>query len=341
MKIFNRALSGRIGFGLLAAFCLALFSANGSAQTCASLTAGNLTYTQNFDTLANTGTSSTVPTGFGFVESGTGANATYTAGTGSATTGDTYSLGAAGSGERAFGGLQTNAFNPTIGACFVNNTGGAIGSFTVTYDGEQYRLGTNTAGRPQDRLDFQYSVDPNATLTTGTYVDVNALDFSSPVTMGTVGALDGNAAANRTAGITSGVPSLNIPVGATFYIRFLDFNVTGADDILAIDNFSITVSALTAAGASLAGRVVNSGGKGIMNARLTLSGGSLAEPISVSTDRAGFYRFADVPAGETYVLTVAARRYTFSESSRVVNLNDNLTNVDFVGEQSGLNTLQP
>src|ERR1051326_2871444 len=65
------------------------------------------TYTQNFDTLANTGTSSTVPTGRDFSEFGTNADTTYTAGTGSSTTGDTYSFGTTSSPtDRAFGGLQ-------------------------------------------------------------------------------------------------------------------------------------------------------------------------------------------------------------------------------------------
>ena len=80
----------------------------------------------------------------------------------------------------------------------------------------------------------------NATsLTTGTYTDVDAFDFSSPVTLGTVGALNGNAAANRTA-ISGTITSLNIPNGATFFIRWTDFDATGPDDGLAVDDFSIT-----------------------------------------------------------------------------------------------------
>ena len=64
-------------------------------------------YSQDFNSLANSGTSSSVPSGWSFVESGTNANTEYTAGTGSSTTGDTYSFGATGSPERAFGGLQS------------------------------------------------------------------------------------------------------------------------------------------------------------------------------------------------------------------------------------------
>src|SRR5262249_29720841 len=75
------------------------------------------TYSENFDSLASTGTSSTVPNGWAFLETGTNANTTYTAGTGSSNAGDTYSFGTpAGNVERAFGGLQSGSLIPTIGA---------------------------------------------------------------------------------------------------------------------------------------------------------------------------------------------------------------------------------
>jgi hypothetical protein len=69
----------------------------------------SFTYSENFSTLANTGTSSTVPAGWAFAETGASANALYTAGTGSSNTGDTYSLGLAANTERAFGGLQSGS----------------------------------------------------------------------------------------------------------------------------------------------------------------------------------------------------------------------------------------
>ena len=108
-----------------------------------SLTALDTAYSQDFDTLANAGSANTaVPTGWDFFESGANANGAYRAGDGSLTTGDTYSFGATGSTERAFGGLFSNALLPTIGAQFTNNTGGTITSLAVTYTGEQWRLGT-------------------------------------------------------------------------------------------------------------------------------------------------------------------------------------------------------
>lgn len=191
--------------------------------------------TENFNTLASSGTSSTVPPGWAFLEAGANANTTYTAGTGSGNSGDTYSFGAAGSSERAFGGLLSGSLTPTIGAAFTNNTGATIASLTIAYTGEQWRLGA--LGRA-DRIDFQYSTSATS-LTTGTWTDVDALDFTSPVTSGTTGALDGNAAANRTV-ITVTITGLSIPNGTTFWIRWMDSNATGSDDGLAVDDFSLT-----------------------------------------------------------------------------------------------------
>src|ERR1051325_9644669 len=215
------------------------FNRNVSADTSTpiSISSFNTAVTQNFDTLASTGTSSTTPAGWGFAESGTNANTTYTAGTGSSATGDTYSFGATGSTERAFGGLQSGSLVPTVGAVFINNTGSAIDSLTISYTGEQWRLGAT--GRV-DRLDFQYSTNATS-LSSGSYIDVNTLDFTAPVTAGTLGALDGNASANRTI-ITNTISGLSIPNGATFWIRWASFDASGSDDGLAIDDFSITAT---------------------------------------------------------------------------------------------------
>ncbi len=193
--------------------------------------------TENFNTLASSGLSSLTPTGWGFSEALANANTTYAAGTGSDNAGNTYSFGAASSTERALGGLQSGTLNPTIGASFTNNTGGTITSLDISYTGEQWRLGTLAR---VDRLDFQISTNATS-LTTGTYTDVNALDFTAPTTGPTIGALDGNAAANRTA-ISSTITGLSITNGATFFIRWTDLNAAGADDGLAVDDFSLTAN---------------------------------------------------------------------------------------------------
>ena len=219
---------------LLIFFCSLLVKAQ------ISITILNTPYSQDFNTLANTGTSSAVPAGWAFVETGSNANTTYTASIGNSTTGDTYSYGTTASTDRAFGGQLSSNLNPTIGARFANNTGTTITSITINYTGEQWRLGALARA---DRIDFQYSTDA-VSLSTGTWVDENNLDFSAPVTTGTVGALDGNAAANRTVIATFTITGLNINSASEFWIRWTDFNASGADDGLCTDDFTISVDGI-------------------------------------------------------------------------------------------------
>lgn len=193
-------------------------------------------YAQDFDTLANTGTGSVVPDGWAFLETGTNANTTYTAGTGSSNTGDTYSFGASSSTERAFGGLLSGSLNPTIGVEFQNDTGDAIISLAIAYNCEQWRLGTT--GRI-DRLDFQYSTDATS-LNTGTWNDVDSLDCLTTDISGTAGARDGNNSTYRTA-VSAVISGLNIADSSTFWLRWTDFNASGSDDGLAIDDFVMLV----------------------------------------------------------------------------------------------------
>jgi hypothetical protein len=192
---------------------------------------------QDFDTLANSTVSpnqhTTLPAEWVFAEIGANGNSTYAAGTGSSNSGNTYSFGSALATDRAFGGLRSGNLNPTIGTSFQNNTGGLITSLDVAYTGEQWRLGF--ANRV-DRMDFQYSLDATS-LVTGSWTDIDLLDFTAPIKTG-VGPLNGNAAANRTA-IASTIP-LTISNGDIFWIRWNDFNSTEADDGLAVDDFSLT-----------------------------------------------------------------------------------------------------
>lgn len=204
-----------------------------------------VTYTQNFDTLAfspDGTTASTLPdspNGWTFTEQGNSQNNLYSIGNGSSAAGDTYSFGSTGSTERAFGSQNNNS--PTrrqdLGVRFqssILNTQ-PFTKAIITYTGEQWRLGAT--GR-LDKLDFQVSTNATS-ITNGTWTDFDSLDFAAPVTTGTLGALDGNAAANRTLlSVKIALPA-NVSPGQTFWIRWNGFDASGVDDGLAIDDFSI------------------------------------------------------------------------------------------------------
>lgn len=244
----------RAGLLLATAFCAVMWSATAQGQVqqgtgTVSLT-GFTTVSENFNTLAAAGTATldtapaTGPVGWYALEAGTAANNLYTASTGSATTGDTYSYGSAAvPADRAFGTLQSNALIPIIGAQFTNNTGSPIGSVTISYRGEEWRLGAISR---TDQLDFQYSTNATS-LSTGTWLDANPLDFVTPNTTAPTGIKDGNAAGNFTnLGPVSILFASPIANGGTFWIRWVDLDITGSEDGLAVDEFALTPSAPTA-----------------------------------------------------------------------------------------------
>lgn len=316
---------------LLITFSAIVLMQSGTARAqCVSLTTLGSAYTQDFDTLSNTAASTTnnlTITGWFLTETGGGArdNEQYAVDTGGSGTGDTYSYGSTGATDRALGGLRSGTLIPVFGACFTNNTGATVNSLEIGYTGEQWRLGT--ADRT-DQINFEYST--NATdLTTGTWTGVAALNFVTPNT-GTTGSKDGNAALNRTA-INSAFAGLTIANGATFWIRWTDTDASGADDGLAVDDFSLTPRAATAAGITIAGRVVTADGRGIRNVFVNLvdSNGQTRNAI---TSTFGYYRFKDIPAGETVIISVSAKRYTFSQPTQVISPADNVEELNFIAD---------
>jgi hypothetical protein len=221
------------------------------AQLCAQLSGVN--YTQNFNTLAASGAGNQLPAASEFAFNESPGNLTYAADDGSSSTANTYSYGITGGSDRALGELTSGTVVSTIGACFVNNTNHAFTSFIIGYTGEEWRLGV--ADATVDRLDFQYSTEPGTTLTTGTYINVDDLDFTTPSNSG-AGAKNGNSAANRTVLAPFAItPASPIQPESTFYLRWLATNIAGANDGLAIDDFSIG----TTLAPSIAGDYNNNG----------------------------------------------------------------------------------
>lgn len=77
------------------------------------------------------------------------------------------------------------------------------------------------------------------------------------------------------------------------------------------------------------GRVATSGGAGIRNASVTISGGNLAAPKTVLTGAFGSYRFTGLQSGATYTVTVGSKRFTFSQPTQSVAPDGSFATVDF------------
>lgn len=141
-----------------------------------------------------------------------------------------------------------------------------------------WRAGVTNRGAA-DRLDFQLSTNATS-LTTGTWVDYDSLDFNSPNLNATAGPLSGNSAGNQTS-ITFSITGLNIPIGSSFWIRWKEFDISpGADDGLAVDDFSITPRVFDAAPEIASTYPVNGATDFPVNANLSVT---FSEPVNVTS----------------------------------------------------------
>ncbi len=70
----------------------------------------------------------------------------------------------------------------------------------------------------------------------------------------------------------------------------------------------------TAAAVSITGRILTASGRGIRNVRVTLTAPS-GEVRTVISSSFGYFRFNEVAAGETYICSVFAKRYTLNPES--------------------------
>jgi uncharacterized membrane protein len=81
---------------------------------------------------------------------------------------------------------------------------------------------------------------------------------------------------------------------------------------------------------TLSGRILTSAGNGIRNAYVTISDGSLTTPITVQTGSFGYYSFTGLQSGSNYTVTVATKRYVIAQPSRMVTMNGNVADFNFI-----------
>lgn len=208
------------------------------------------TYSQDFNTLASTGTgitwidNTTIPNVF---SQRTGTGTTYDTGTGTSNAGRLYSFGAASDPDRALGSIGSSnaaAGQFAHGIAFHNAGTTNVGTFTVSYTLEQWRDGGATTPAPQS-MTFWYKVSStaitqlNPNVNTG-WTQVTALTGTSPVFNTTAAALDGNLPANRVTLSNIAIPGLILAAGEYLMVKWDDPDQPGSDHGLSIDDVTIS-----------------------------------------------------------------------------------------------------
>ncbi len=95
--------------------------------------------------------------------------------------------------------------------------------------------------------------------------------------------------------------------------------------------FDSNCFAPTAAGVSISGRVMDAAGNGIASTRIVMVDAEGVSRVAV-TSLGGFYKFDEVAAGQTVLLTVNSRRFHFSNQTQLVVISDNLTAINFTAD---------
>lgn len=92
---------------------------------------------------------------------------------------------------------------------------------------------------------------------------------------------------------------------------------------------SPTGIAPTAAGVTVSGRVITPRESGLTNALVTITDME-GNARTVQTGKLGSFRFSDVVAGQTYILSVSSKRFTYAP--QVITVNEDLTEVNFTAQ---------
>jgi hypothetical protein len=173
--------------------------------------------------------------GWQIYETGGTSYAAFSVNDGTSSTSFSFSYGTVNSTDRALGVLAGGARRMAVGAVFQNTSGSAISDLTVSFTGEQWRLGRTTG--TADTFFFEYKVGTGTDIS-GTFTSHAALNFVTPTTTGTVGALNGNDAANRLS-LTDTLTGLSWNPNEYLVLRWRDVDDASADHGMAIDDLTV------------------------------------------------------------------------------------------------------
>lgn len=96
-------------------------------------------------------------------------------------------------------------------------------------------------------------------------------------------------------------------------------------------NWSLSITPIaTASGVTVGGNVLTPEGRGVRGARVTITDNNGVARYAL-TGSFGRFQFDDVEPGQTYIVSIGSRRFTFSP--QVVQVNDNVADLSFVAGQ--------
>ena len=88
----------------------------------------------------------------------------------------------------------------------------------------------------------------------------------------------------------------------------------------------------SAALASISGRISTDGGTGIKNVILSIRDASNGVVMTTITGPFGYYSFDGLEVGQTYIISLTAKRFTFASSPMLITLDAEISGLDWVAD---------
>lgn len=189
--------------------------------------------------------------------------------------------------------------------------------------------GNRTLIRWNDRYQMNYTQLCSTGCGTATYA-VEILNPSTNVLRQTLYIVNTLTNTNTNTGFVDHIVNLSAYQGQSIRIRFRTTTTQRLQGPgqLELDAVSVEHLPVTAADASVSGRVVDGGGRGISMANVTLTdqNGNIRTAM---TNQFGVYSFGQIESAQNYVVKVEHKRYVFPNNPRVINVNGDARDIDF------------
>ena len=228
-------------------------------------------------------------------------------------------------------GVNSCTGTVAAGNCSITLTTVGSRTLTATYAGDMNFNGSVSANEP-------HTVNKAGTTTTITADTPDPSTVNQPVTVSYTVTVNAPGAGIPTGNVTvsDGVNSCTGTVAAGQCV--ITLTTAGARTLTATyagdANFngstspgaSHTVLSPTAASVSISGRVQTQNGRGVFNAVVSLVKTN-GETVNARTNSFGYFQFAEVETGQTYIVSIEHKKYVFD--SQVINVNEELTGLIF------------
>ncbi len=244
------------------------------------------------------------------------------------------------------GGRGINTSSGTTGISILGNSIHSNGSLGIDLGGDGVTQNDNCDGDPGANNLQNFPVITSSSLGAGMVMLSGTLDSLANTTFrleffsSAAGDPSGNGEGRTFLGALDNVPtngscianfgpvSFPVPAGQGV-VTATATRLDGSLNPIETSEFSAFLVPV-AANVSVSGRVLTSDGRGLRNAVVSITG-SNGIKRTITTSSFGLYTFDNVATGETYVMRVFSKLYRFAP--RLVQVNDTLTDVDFVGQE--------